>query len=90
MFDSQVYPSGGEDVALFMKWLQTSELLKDGGRDVYFLGNSAGGSHVTTFLFDQTFLEERKQYVHAGQGYLEGARELVAGRTGISLKGVVL
>lgn len=77
-------------MALFMKWLQTSELLKSGGRDVYFLGNSAGGSHVTTFLFDRTFLEERKEYVDAGKGYLEGAREMIAGKNGISLKGVVL
>jgi len=73
-----------------MKWLQTSELTKNGGRDVYFLGNSAGGSHVTTFLFDRSFLEERKQYVDVAKGYLQGTKEMVTGRTGVSLKGVAL
>lgn len=73
-----------------MKWLQTSDLTKNGGRDVYFLGNSAGGLHVTTFLFDQSFLEERKQYVDGSRGYMQSAREAVGGGTGVSLKGVIL
>jgi acetyl esterase/lipase len=59
--EDAVYPSGGEDISLVMKWLETFA----GGpkRDVYLIGNSAGGVHMSTFLFDPTFLDQRKSYM---------------------------
>lgn len=68
-----VYPSGGEDVSLVLKWLESSEL--KGKRDVYLIGNSAGGVHAATFLLEPKFLEQRKK--------------LVSGEGGLTLKGFI-
>jgi hypothetical protein len=54
------------------------------------MGNSAGGLHVSTFLLEKRFLEQRKSYLDVDKGYLRGAKEYISGRKGISLKGVVL
>jgi acetyl esterase/lipase len=72
--EGAVYPSGGEDVALVLKWVAESFEPK-GKRDVYLLGNSAGGVHATTFLLEPTFLEQRKKYT--------------SGETSITLKGII-
>lgn len=71
--EDAVYPSGGEDVSLVLKWL---EKYRPGNkRDVYLLGNSAGGVHASTFLLDPIFLEQRKSYQ--------------SGEKSITLKGVI-
>jgi hypothetical protein len=49
--------------------------LGKGKRDVYLLGNSAGGVHASTFLLEPTFLEARKKYV--------------SGTGAITLKGII-
>lgn len=72
--EDATYPSGGEDVGLVLKWLDEGGLGK-GKRDVYLLGNSAGGVHASTFLLEPTFLEARKKYV--------------SGTGAIALKGII-
>jgi acetyl esterase/lipase len=54
------YPSGGEDLSLVLKWLEESVLLRDRKRDAFIMGESAGGVHVATFLFNEEFLEQRR------------------------------
>jgi hypothetical protein len=71
--ENAVFPSGGEDVSLVMKWLEA--FASDGKRDVYISGNSAGGVHISTFMFDPTFLEQRKSYL--------------SGKSTITLKGAI-
>jgi hypothetical protein len=58
--EDAVYPSGGEDISLILKWLE--KYSPGNKRDVYLLGNSAGGIHASTFLLDPIFLEQRKSY----------------------------
>jgi hypothetical protein len=71
--EDAVFPSGGEDVSLVLKWLEG--FVSTGKRDVYLLGNSAGGVHVTTYLLEPRFLEQRKKYT--------------SGETSITLKGFI-
>lgn len=71
--EGAVFPSGGEDVSLVLKWLET--YAGDGKRDVYICGNSAGGVHISTFLFEPRFLEQRRSYI--------------SGKSAISLKGAI-
>jgi hypothetical protein len=71
--EDAVFPSGGEDVSLVLKWLE--KYAGVGKRDVYICGNSAGGVHISTFLFDPTFLDQRKLYM--------------SGKAAITLKGAI-
>jgi Carboxylesterase family len=48
------YPSGGEDCALAINWIQKNLGAK---RDLFLLGNSAGAVHVMTFLFEPQILK---------------------------------
>ncbi|PVH86589.1 alpha/beta-hydrolase [Cadophora sp. DSE1049] len=65
--EGAVFPSGGEDVGLVLEWLEG--LFEEGRREVYLLGNSAGGIHVSTFLLHDGFAEQRKKYsVGNGKG----------------------
>ncbi|OTB04610.1 hypothetical protein M426DRAFT_320720 [Hypoxylon sp. CI-4A] len=55
------YPSGGEDVKLVVDWI-ASDLSKQEGYesiDLFLLGNSAGGIHVTTCLLEPEFKGSR-------------------------------
>ncbi|KAI8957586.1 alpha/beta-hydrolase [Daldinia sp. FL1419] len=59
------YPSGGEDVKLVVDWI-VKDLRKQEGYesiDLFLLGNSAGGIHVTTYLLDPGFKESRDAIV---------------------------
>ncbi|KAH7342361.1 Alpha/Beta hydrolase protein [Rhexocercosporidium sp. MPI-PUGE-AT-0058] len=69
------FPSGGEDVGAALEWVDG---FMEGERDVYLMGNSAGGVHVATFLFGREFEEVRGKYVKGnGKGVvLKGAVEL--------------
>jgi len=73
--EDAVFPSGGEDVSLTLKWLE--KFNSSTQRNVFIMGNSAGGVHISTFLFAPSFLEQRKKYV-AGESsiLLKGAIEL--------------
>ncbi|KAI9714002.1 MAG: hypothetical protein M1820_000732 [Bogoriella megaspora] len=75
------FPSGGEDVAGVLKWVNDEYLAGDEGgqgrREVVLMGNSAGGVHVATFLFEERFHTARVRY---GLG----------GDAKVGVKGVVL
>ncbi|KAF4423106.1 hypothetical protein FACUT_10574 [Fusarium acutatum] len=47
------FPSGGEDIAAAIEWLIT--YFQGQSRDLFGLGNSAGGIHWSTFLFHSAF-----------------------------------
>jgi len=73
--EDAVYPSGGEDVSLILKWLE--KYSPGNKRDVYLMGNSAGGVHTSTFLLDPIFLEQRKSYQSGEKSImLKGAIEI--------------
>ncbi|TAQ84642.1 hypothetical protein B7494_g7039 [Chlorociboria aeruginascens] len=71
--EDAVFPSGGEDVSLVLQWLEGFE--EERKKNVFLMGNSAGGVHVGTFMFAERF------YAHT--------QELAEGKKGIVLKGVV-
>lgn len=50
------WPSGGQDVAAVVKWLQENAS-KHGGdsKRIYLFGTSAGASHVAQYAFDRRF-----------------------------------
>jgi len=73
--ENAVFPSGGEDVAIALEWVEKEFGGKGGKRDVYLVGNSAGGVHASTFVLGEKFLAQRKR--------------LLAGEKGIVLKGLV-
>jgi acetyl esterase/lipase len=71
------FPSGGEDVGAALEWIEKrygggSEQRK---REIFVMGNSAGGVHLCTWLFGDQFREERNR--------------LAAGSNGVKLAGVV-
>lgn len=70
--EDAVFPSGGEDVAEVLRWIDG---FMEGERDVFLMGNSAGGVHVSTFLLEPRWLEQRLKYAE--------------GKKGILLKGIV-
>jgi acetyl esterase/lipase len=72
--EDAVFPSGGEDASLVLKWIETT-LEPKGKRDVYLLGNSAGGVHASTFVLEPTFLAQRQRYM--------------SGEASITLKGLI-
>ena len=65
------FPSGGEDVALAVDWVR-SNLKEFGGsegpRDLFMMGNSAGGVHLSTYLFSPVFSESRKHVLSQDGG----------------------
>jgi len=69
------FPSGGEDVAAALSWVEGEFGGKGQKRDVFLLGNSAGGVHASTFIFGKQFEAQRK--------------ELVSGQRGVALKGLI-
>ncbi|PSN61547.1 alpha/beta-hydrolase [Corynespora cassiicola Philippines] len=48
-----VFPSGGEDVALAVEWI--TKHYAGQKKDLFGVGNSAGGVHWSTFLFHESF-----------------------------------
>ncbi|GAW22036.1 hypothetical protein ANO14919_115710 [Xylariales sp. No.14919] len=74
------YPSGGEDVKLVADWVKESLATRDGYESInlVLLGNSAGGVHVTTFLFDPVFEAARDELMAPG-----------AGGAGVRLRGAI-
>ncbi|CAL3963362.1 hypothetical protein PZA11_001006 [Diplocarpon coronariae] len=67
--EGAVFPSGGEDVAAVLGWLE-GFMQGPGARDVFLMGNSAGGVHVSTFLLEPRFLEQRLRYSGDREGGL--------------------
>lgn len=73
--DKAVYPDGGSDLGAVLAWLQNRSQGSSETRPVFIMGNSAGGAHLATWLFDPTFAAER--------------RLLIAGSKGIRVAGAV-
>ena len=71
--EGAVFPSGGDDVSLVLKWLEGFE--HKGSGNIVVMGNSAGGVHLSTFLLGPQYLEQR--------------RSLAAGEKGIKFVGAV-
>ncbi|KAI8630819.1 alpha/beta-hydrolase [Xylariaceae sp. FL1651] len=73
------YPSGGEDVKLVVDWVKGTLAGREGYESIelVLMGNSAGGVHVGTFLFDPIFEAAREGVLTQG------------GKTGVRLQGVI-
>ncbi|WPG97865.1 Hypothetical protein R9X50_00064700 [Acrodontium crateriforme] len=56
------FPSGGEDLALAVEWIIAS--YEDA--DLFLMGNSAGGVHLSTFLLHSSFAETRAKILPGG------------------------
>lgn len=65
------FPSGGEDIALAVDWIceNPSKLSEGGGGeepiDLFIMGNSAGGIHLSTFLLHPSFAPTRAKITTA-------------------------
>ena len=55
--DGAKHPSGGDDVAGVLKWVNTHHAKS--ARDIFLLGNSAGGVNVGTWLLHQNYHNQR-------------------------------
>lgn len=64
--EDAVFPSGGDDVSLVMKWLEGFE--HKGSGNVVAMGNSAGGVHLSTFLLAPQYLEQRTSLASGERG----------------------
>lgn len=59
------FPSGGEDVAQVVDWVRESLTRQDGyaAIDLFLMGNSAGGIHLSTYAFAPDFETSRSKVV---------------------------
>ena len=64
------FPNGGEDVLASLEWADSRFRGLDG--DIYLMGNSAGGVHVSTFILAEKFAPERSRFLRPVGG-LKGA-----------------
>ncbi|KEF56922.1 uncharacterized protein A1O9_07112 [Exophiala aquamarina CBS 119918] len=64
------FDSGGEDLDLVIKWIESSlcgsDDNDDNARDLVIIGNSAGGVHLMSWPFDDAFTATRSRLMHAG------------------------
>ncbi|RYP86790.1 hypothetical protein DL770_004861 [Monosporascus sp. CRB-9-2] len=75
------FPSGGEDVGLVVDWIKSSLPKQQGydSIDLFFMGNSVGGVHVSTWALHPAFADSVK-------GVTAAARE----GPGVLLRGLLL
>jgi hypothetical protein len=62
--EGATYPSGGEDIATVLEWLESASCPLQSSkqpRDVFIIGNSAGGVHLATYLLESRFESGRKR-----------------------------
>lgn len=59
--EDAVYPSGAEDLSLALKWVESN--LCTNPTDMFIMGHSAGGTHLSTFLLDPEFADHRNRLV---------------------------
>jgi predicted alpha/beta-fold hydrolase len=73
--EGATYPSG--DVAAVLEWLHSASCplpSSNSQRDVFIIGNSAGGVHLATYLLDARFKGGRKRLLDGSSAYrLRGA-----------------
>jgi len=57
------FPSGGEDVAQVVDWVRETMTRQDGYQnvDLFIMGNSAGGIHMSTYLLAPDFATSRSK-----------------------------
>lgn len=57
------HPSGGEDIALVINWIRETLAKQEGFNniDLFIMGNSAGGIHLSTYLFTPDFASSRRK-----------------------------
>lgn len=74
------FPSGGEDVARVVDWVRESLTKQDGysAVDLFLMGNSAGGIHLSTYVFAPDFATHRGKVMHSDP------------EAAVSLRGIVL
>ncbi|KAK0303224.1 hypothetical protein LTR01_008234 [Friedmanniomyces endolithicus] len=59
------FPSGGEDIALAVEWIDANQAkLGPEPIDLFIMGNSAGGIHLSTFLLHPDFAETRRKVLN--------------------------
>lgn len=61
------FPSGGEDVAATIEWVKANY---PGKQDIFLMGHSAGGVHVSTFILHPQFGDIRRSIITATDGGL--------------------
>ena len=67
------FPSGGEDIALAVEWIAGNQVGPGSEPiDLYIMGNSAGGIHLSTFLLHSDFVETRKKVLSGNGTRLRG------------------
>lgn len=64
-----VFPSGAVDVSLVLSWIEKTYpgLVKTDPRNIFVMGNSAGGIHIMTWLFHAQFSQQRQHLVSESQ-----------------------
>ncbi|KAK1065825.1 hypothetical protein LTR74_007706 [Friedmanniomyces endolithicus] len=68
------FPSGGEDIALAVDWIDANQAkLGPEPIDLFIMGNSAGGIHLSTFLLHPDFAETRRKVSQGSGSRLRGA-----------------
>ncbi|EMC96377.1 hypothetical protein BAUCODRAFT_472781 [Baudoinia panamericana UAMH 10762] len=69
------FPSGGQDVALAAEWIvKNKDQVSDSCPiDLFLMGNSAGGIHLSTFLLHSDFSKTRHQVLTGSDVRLRGA-----------------
>lgn len=65
------FPSGGEDVALVVDWIANN--VGPEPNDLFLMGNSAGGVHLSTFLLHSSFAATRQKVLSTNGTRLRGA-----------------
>lgn len=68
------FPSGGEDVALAIEWVvNNAHTFGPEPVDLFVMGNSAGGIHLSTFLLHPDFASTRQKVSSGSDTRLRGA-----------------
>lgn len=70
------FPSGGEDIALAVEWIAEKGVSQGGlaneAIDLFIMGNSAGGVHLSTFLLHPDFAQARRKITRGHDTRLRG------------------
>ncbi|KAJ6031220.1 alpha/beta-hydrolase [Penicillium herquei] len=56
--EDALYPSGAEDLSLVLEWVDKME--PDTKKDIYIMGQSAGGMHLASFLLAPEYRQHRE------------------------------
>jgi len=67
------FPSGGEDIGLVVDWISDPQRPWEEPVDLFIMGNSAGGIHLSTFLLHSDFAETRRRVLTGDGTRLRGA-----------------